>query len=120
MGKFSRLAVLGNIASVNNGIGFGIKAVDISYARAKVLCPRVKHRVGCVGSYKVSVGDLGDDHDPKSDLPVLIASSSGADDVTEISQKKSLCNQHSEGEPYQSASIIARKFSLYQKDVYPI
>ncbi len=119
MGKFSRLAVLGNIASMNNGIGFGIKAVDISYARAKVLCPRVKHRVGCVGSYKVGVGDLGDDHDPKSDLPVLIAGSSGANDVTEISQKMSLCDQHSEGEPYQSASIIARKNLTVSKGCVP-
>ena len=119
MGKLSRLAVMGNIASRNTGIGIGSKGGDISYARAKVLCPRVKHRVGCVGSYKVSVGDLGDDHDPKSDLPVLIAGSSGADDVTEISQKMSLCDQHSEGEPYQSASIIARKNLTASKGCVP-
>tara|TARA_B100000929_G_scaffold257571_1_gene220356 strand:- start:270 stop:530 length:261 start_codon:yes stop_codon:yes gene_type:complete len=86
VGKFCRLAVLGDIASVNYGIGFGIKAVDIGYARAKVLCPRVKHRVVCVGSQKVSVGDLGDDHDPKSNLLILIASSSDANNVTEINQ----------------------------------
>ena len=57
-----RLAVLGHITGVDDGVGLGIEAVDIGNARTKVFRPRAEHRVRRIGVAKVSVGDLGDDH----------------------------------------------------------
>ena len=100
MGKFRRLAVLGHIAGVYDGVGHGVEVVDVGDALAKVLRPRAEHRVRRVGGREVGVGDLSDDHGLGSRLP---ARSSDADRVTGIGKKTPPRVRVSRQTPFQSA-----------------
>ena len=62
VGEFRRLAVLGHVAGVDDGVGQGLEAVDVGDALTKVLRPGAEHRVRLAGAGQVGVGDLGDDH----------------------------------------------------------
>ena len=75
VGKFRRLAVLGHIAGVDDGVGLRLEGINVGDALAKVLRPRAEHRVRRVGVREVGVGDLGDDHGPGSRLPARSSTS---------------------------------------------